>query len=192
MTKRGVKRAFLALAVLGLNLLIVIVCPGVAAAADAQPTQASTPVRPIDKLGWLVGGVWIADASKLPGGLARIESRYDTAADGAVIRFTTRFLDLNNKVDNSYAGNLFFDPNAKSLAMWYIDSQNQITQGLMAVEGDRWTMSFRAPGDIVGMSQIIDYRCDVLRERTDAYKWTLSAQVGSAWKTVFELEYLRS
>jgi hypothetical protein len=172
----------------------VILCSIAFAGDSARATdaQATSPPRQIDKLEWLVGGTWTADASKLPGGLARIETRYDTAAGGAVIRFTTRFLDSANDVENSYAGDLFFDPTANSLSMWYIDSRSAIVQGPITVDADNWSASFRAPGDIVGKKETIDFRCDIMREGPNKYKWTLSARPDTAWTKILELEYIRS
>jgi len=180
---------------MSLAILCSIAFAGDSARAAATPgARAASPTRQLDRLRWMVGGVWIADASKLPGGLARIETRYDSAAGGAVIRFTTSFLDSKDIVENSYAGNLFFDPSAQRLTMWYIDAQDAITQGWITVDGDTWTVDFRAPGEAAGKKQLIHFRCDIVRRRANAYEWTLSARADSTstWKRIFDLEYVRS
>lgn len=179
---------------IGFAVLCSIVLAGDAAcAAAAQGTDDATPTRHVDRLRWMVGGLWVADASKLPGGLARIETRYDSGAGGAVIRFTTDFLDSKHVIKNSYAGNLYFDPSAKRLTMWYIDAQDTITQGQITIDGDNWSVDFRAPGEAVGKKQAMHLRCDIVRRRANAYEWTLSAWAdsSSAWKKIFDLEYVR-
>jgi hypothetical protein len=46
------------------------------AAARAQTAQPAAPHSgPVSQLGWLVGGVWVADASRFGGGMQRIETR---------------------------------------------------------------------------------------------------------------------
>jgi hypothetical protein len=173
------------------TMFSVLVAWNSADAAQTQTTPAPSPSPRIEQLEWLVGGVWTADASKLPGGLTRIETRYDSVA-GVVIRFTTMFFDKQNKVVNSYAGNLYLDPNVNNLSIWYIDSQNSITQGQITTDGDDFTISFRAPGDIVGEKQLVNFRCQITRHGSDDYTWSLSAQSPTKWAKIFNLEYVRS
>ena len=60
--------------------------------AFAQEVKKSTEPKPISALAWLVGGVWMADASKLGPGMQRIETRYSWSDNKAYVRFTTHFV----------------------------------------------------------------------------------------------------
>lgn len=152
---------------------------------------ASDPVRPIDQLSWLVGGVWTAQPPASAEGPQRIDVRYEWPPNHSFIRFTTKFVMANGS-NAGYAGDLFFDPADQTLKIWYMDEHNAITQGPMSVGGDKWTISFRDSGDIVGVTGTVDYRVDIVRTAPDTYQWTLFANVAQAWKKVFALVYQRS
>jgi hypothetical protein len=152
---------------------------------------ASEPAKPIDQLSWLVGGVWSAQPPVSADGPQSIETRYEWTPNRGFIRFTTKFVMANGS-NAGYAGDLFFDPADKTLRIWYMDEHNTITQGPMSVSGDKWTISFRDSGDIVGVTGPVDYRVDIVRTAPDTYQWTLFANVAQTWKKVFALVYQRS
>ena len=116
---------------------LTIATPVIALQHENSPQATPAPVaaRPIDALTWLVGGVWIADASKLGSGMQRIETRYSWSDNGSYIRFTTHFVSDKTTLNN-YDGNFFWDPTRHTLAMWYMDASNNITQGPTTFTGD--------------------------------------------------------
>jgi hypothetical protein len=62
-------------------------------AALAQPAQPAAPHSgPVAQPGWLIGGVWVADASGFGGGMRRIETRYHWSDNDSFVRFTTHFV----------------------------------------------------------------------------------------------------
>lgn len=162
-----------------------------AAGSDTRQSEQASAVQShkgIQSLAWLVGGVWTADASKLGPGMRRIETRYRWADNIAFVRFTTHF--VSDKADmHTYDGNFFWDPTDKSLTMWYMDAKNEIVQGSVEVDGDKMTISFRAP-DFEG--KIADLRVIVTRKNTDDYHWNLQEMKDSNWKDLADLEYLRT
>ncbi|MBV8299935.1 MAG: hypothetical protein JO083_10380 [Candidatus Eremiobacteraeota bacterium] len=173
-------------------------CALLAAAAPvralAAPDDARVaPITPeLQPFRWLVGGVWRADTSALPGGTKSIETRYDLAPNGSAIRFTTAFIGPDGSpLPNGYAGNLYYDGTSKRTTLWYIDSHNAITQGPVTLAGDVWTMTFSSDGAIVGHPGPTDFRVDVARRSNDAYHWTLLTRAGADWKPVFGLDYVR-
>ncbi len=97
---------------------------------------ASEPVRPIDQLSWLVGGVWTAQPPASTDGPQRIDVRYEWPPNHSFVRFTTQFVMANGS-NAGYAGDLFYDPADKALKIWYMDEHNAITQGPMSVSGDK-------------------------------------------------------
>jgi hypothetical protein len=154
------------------------------AQSSAKPAETAKPMAP---LSWLVGGVWTADATKLGPGMLRIETRYQWADNNAFIRFTTHFV-FDKGAQHNYDGNFFWNPTEKTLAVWYMDSQNSITQGPVKVDGNDMTISFRGE-DFEG--QVADLRVIVTRKNNDDYHWSLQEVKDGAWKDLAGLEYLR-
>jgi len=167
---------------------------GIAAISIQAQTKTSPAGRstsnlgkPISALSWLVGGVWTADATKLGPGMLRIETRYNWSDNDSYLRFTTHF--VSEKQDHkTYDGNLFWDPAKKSLAMWYMDASNHITQGPMAIDGDRWQMWFDGTDF---EDKPASLRVEVLRKAPDLYRWSLSEKQGDTWKELASLDYSR-
>ena len=162
-----------------------------AAATPAATSAISAGPAQLDAFGWLAGGVWVCDGATLPGALSRIETRYDVAPNGRVLRFTTRFVNKDGTVGNGYAGNLYYDPGQRTLRMWYIDGANEITQGPVTLDGDRWSMAFTSDGALVGRPGPMNFRVDVVRQTNDLYHWALLASPPGGWKPVFGLDYHR-
>jgi hypothetical protein len=155
--------------------------------ALAQPANETAQAKPISVLAWLVGGVWVADASKLGPGVERIETRYQWSDNNSYVRFTTHFITPKGPMKN-YDGNFFWDPAKKSLAMWYMDAKNTITQGSMTFDADRWQMNFSGE-DFEGKQA--DFRVEVARKSNDLYHWTLNQKTADGWKKLIELDYAR-
>jgi hypothetical protein len=88
----------------------------------------------------------------------------------------------------NYDGSFFWDPERASLAMWYMDAQNSITQGPVLFEGDTMQMTFRAH-DFEG--KLADLRVKVTRKTNDDYNWLLEEKGPEGWKQLATLEYLR-
>jgi hypothetical protein len=143
--------------------------------------------KPISALSWLVGGVWTADASKMGPGLLRIETRYQWSDNDAYVHFTTHFVS-DKRTAKVYDGNFFWNPAQKSLAMWYMDARNNITEGPVEVNGDVMKISFRGP-DFDG--KVADLQVFVTRKTIDDYRWSVQEKQGDAWKELAALEYLR-
>lgn len=144
--------------------------------------------KPISALGWLVGGVWTADGTKLAPGLQRIETRYQWSDNGAFIRFTTHFV-LDKGTVPTYDGSFFWNPEQATLAMWYMDTRNSITQGPVKLDGETTEMTFRG-NDFEGKPA--DLRVKVVRKTNDHYTWLLEEKLPDGWKQLGALEYLRT
>jgi hypothetical protein len=160
-------------------------------AATQTATAAANPaetVRPISALGWLVGGVWTADASKLGPGMKSIETRYQWADNNAYIRFNTHFV-FDKGASHTYDGNFFWNPASKTLAIWYMDAENSVTEGPVQVEGISTKIRFRGQ-DFEG--KMADMRVVVTRKNNDDYHWALQEMQAGEWKELAALEYLRT
>jgi hypothetical protein len=159
-----------------------------AALAWPQSTEKKPEaVKPIHALSWLVGGVWTADTSSMGHGMQRIETRYQWSDNASFLRFTTHFV-FDKGTARTYDGNLFWNPTQNSLAMWYMNADNEIIEGPMQVNGDAWTMTFRGT-DPEG--KMADLRADVIRKSPDLYHWSVREKQAGTWKEIMALEYQR-
>jgi hypothetical protein len=170
-------------------VIVLLVSSSISLRSQEAPAKPPAP-KPIATLGWLVGGVWTAEPPKSPngGGLQRIETRYQWSDNNAYIRFTTHFVFDKGTLKN-YDGQFYWNPEQSSLAMWYMDAGNSITQGPVKFEGDLMLMTFRAQ-DFEG--KMADLRVKVTRKTNDDYNWLLEEKVPDGWKQLFTLEYLRT
>ncbi len=166
-------------------LLVLVMAAGVRAQGAGKAAEGTKPIAP---LAWLVGGVWTADASRLGGGMQRIETRYRWSDNNAYIRFNTHFVTDKEALHN-YDGSFFWDPERTTLAMWYMDAKNEITQAPVKINGDVMTMEFRAEG-LDGKDA--EFRVSVTRKTNDHYAWLLEEKQAEEWKGVLALEYLRT
>jgi hypothetical protein len=157
------------------------------AGAVAQQAKDAVEARPISSMAWLVGGVWTADASKLGAGMQRIETRYQWSDNGSYVRFTTHFVSTAGTA-KTYDGNFYWDPTAKTLAMWYMDAKNVITEGSVSGDGAVWQISFKGI-DFGGKPA--EFRVDVTKKTSDLYHWALNEKAADGWQKLFELDYVR-
>lgn len=153
---------------------------------QSSEKKAEAP-KPIAAMSWLVGGVWTADASKMQPGM-KIETRYQWSDNNAYIRFNTHFV-FEKGTAKAYDGHFFWNPAEKSLAMWYMDTKNGITEGPVEVNGDTTKMSFHGL-DFEG--NMADLQVFVARKTNDDYRWSVQEKQGDAWKEVAALEYVRT
>ena len=169
--------------------IVLLLMSGFLSAQPAEKKSApvAAPAKPVAALAWLVGGVWTADASKMGSGLQRIETRYEWSDNGAYLHFTTHFVSDNGTL-KAYAGSLYWDPEKKALAIWYMDAEGEITQGPMEWADDLLRVTFRGP-DFSG--KVADLKVDVTRKNNDHYHWAVSEKSGNSWQELGALEYLR-
>jgi hypothetical protein len=155
--------------------------------AMAMGSVASKP-NPIDRMEWLVGGVWTTVGTQLGPHMKRIETRYQWSDNHSYIRFTSHFV-TDSADRHQYDGNFFWDPAKSTLAMWYMDADHNVVQGPMTIDGDAWVMSFHELGQD---GNDVSYRVDIHRRSNDLYHWSLKQQTGDSWKELLALDYQRS
>jgi hypothetical protein len=171
--------------------LVTVLCTLVFLAAlgtlGQDKAQMSEAAKPISNLAWLVGGVWTADASKMGGGMQRIETRYEWSDNHSFLRFNTHFVTDKATLHN-YDGQFFWDPDRGTLGMWYMNARNEITQGTITVKGDVLDFAFRGT-DFEG--KLADLKVQVTRKNNDRYVWQLAEKGTEGWKALASLEYVR-
>jgi hypothetical protein len=165
-------------------IVVVIASPTFSQVAAKKPE----PAKPIAALAWLIGGTWIANASNVGGPGMRIETRYQWSDNNAYIRFNTHFVSDKAAV-HRYDGNFFWSPEQSTLAMWYMDPANTITQGPVKLEGEVMEMTFRGT-DFEGKQA--DFRVKVTRKTNDLYNWLLEEKSAEGWRQLLTLDYQRA
>src|SRR5712691_2176026 len=98
------------------GIFLALMAVTLTAARGQEAAKNAAPSKPIAALGWLVGGVWTAEGSKIAPGMQRIETRYQWSDNDAFIRFTTHFV-MDRGTFRNYDGSFFWDPERASLAM---------------------------------------------------------------------------
>ena len=157
-------------------------------APKPSPTPTPLPLptpRPIEQLSWLVGGIWIAQSGQ--GNLQRIETRYQWSTNQAFYRFSTRFV-LQSGPKDRYDGNIYYDPSANRLMIWYIDDAGVVVQGPIDVRGSNWSFTFTEPD---GSGNPANYRVEVVKTSADRYTWSSYQQSGSTWNSLLSLTFVR-
>jgi hypothetical protein len=155
--------------------------------------QARAQQLPISPLEWLVGGTWVAQGDNMPPDTLRIETQYRWAATGNFIQFTTQFIGKDGKPSGNYAGNFYYDPATKQLAMWYMDRNNAITQGSVGTSPMGMTITL-AQSESMGAPGRVDLEAVVTKTPGDTYRWTLAARKAGSddpYKPLFMVDYVR-
>ncbi|HKF40843.1 MAG TPA: hypothetical protein VKB21_07125, partial [Candidatus Acidoferrum sp.] len=134
-----------------------------------------------------VGGVWTADASKMGGGMQRIETRYGWSDNHAFLRFNTHFVSDKGTLHN-YDGQFFWDPQQQALKMWYMNARNGITEGSIAINDDEFNFLFQGTDF---EEKPADLRVQLTRKNNDRYIWQLAEKTPDGWKPLASLEYVR-
>jgi hypothetical protein len=166
-------------------MLAILLCLSTALMGQSSSAKIASPIQSLE---WLVGGVWTTDMSKMGNGMKSIETRYTWSDNGAFLRFNTHFVTDKGTIKR-YDGNFYYDSDKKTLAMWYMDSENTIYQGPIKAEGDLTTFDFRGE-DFEG--KMADLRVVVTRKSNSLYDWALSERDGEKWKPLATLDYSRS
>ena len=166
-----------------LMLLLAVLSFAVSSWAQSQTIKAEKPIK---AMAWLLGGVWIADASQM-GPSMKIETRYTMADNDAYVRFTTHFVS-DKGTAKRYDGNFYWDADANKLMMWYMSAENTIFAGPITVNGDVTTFDFRGE-DFEG--KMGDLRVNLTKKSSDLYRWQLMEKSGEQWKNLAELDYAR-
>ena len=159
-----------------------------AASLFAQSAAKSPEPTPLNQIGWLTGGTWVAEIKDVQGALTtRIENRIRWSENKQLIKFATTFIS-HNKPEVHYEGIYAWDPAKKQISFWYTDQDGNLTQGTAAMSGETLTQDF----DIIHINGKADrLRSLIVRENPDSYNWNVSAQKNGQWAELFHLHYVR-
>jgi hypothetical protein len=158
----------------------------VAARAQAQTAPAAT--NPLDPLGWIVGGKWVAEGDKGPDGNPfHVESVMTWGDNGRTIQFTTRFRQ-DDKLVPVYSGIYAWNPARQRFVFLYTDNHGSMTEGEARMEGDRLEQEF----EIVSADGTSHpFHSTIVRRGPDDYDWSVSRLAEGKWQEVLALKYKR-
>src|SRR5438105_3915835 len=159
-----------------------------AASLFAQSAAKQPEPTPLNQIGWLTGGTWVAEIKDTQGAVAtRIENRIGWSENKQLIKFATIFIS-HNKPEVHYEGIYVWDPAKKQISFWYTDQEGNLTQGTAAMSGETLTQDF----DIIHTNGKADrLQSLIVRDTPDSYNWNVSAQKNGQWAELFHLRYTR-
>ncbi len=156
-----------------------------AGALGAQSTPAQD--NPLDQIGWMVGGKWVAQVKSQDGSPLTIETTIRWADNKRSIKFLTVFRSEKETVPR-YEGFYGWHPARKSLAFWYFDNRGNFTEGTARADGNQVEQEFEII-QVDGQAQ--KYRSRILRQGQDAYLWNLYVPKAGEWNEAMSVRYTR-
>ena len=168
-------------------VLLLILLSNAGGLFSQAPTKQPEP-SPLNQIGWLTGGTWVAEVKDAQGVSAtRIENRIRWSENKQLIKFATTFIS-HNKPEIHYEGIYAWDPAKKQISFFYADNDGNFTQGTAAMSGETLTQDF----DIFNTNGRNDkLRSLMVRDTPDSYNWNVLAQKNGQWVELFHLRYTR-
>ena len=171
------------------NATLAAVALSLSFAALAQSPQPAAPHSgPVAQLGWLVGGVWVADASGFGGGMQRIRDPLPLVRQRQLRPVHHPFRQRQQR-------------RAEHLRRQFLLERGR--ENVHDVVHERWRRDHRRTGDDQQRraemlfrgtdfdGKLADLRVDVTKKTPDLYRWTLLEKQGDAWKQLASLDYAR-
>jgi hypothetical protein len=159
-----------------------------AAIAQAPPRDQTPAPNPVEALAWLVGGVWSAE-SKLPDGSpATIEATFHWAGHRRALKYSL-VRRSGGRVLPSVEGICGWHPARKTLVLWEMDQDGNLTESTLRAEGPKVSYDeviYGADGSVLPV------RAEAVREGDDRFVFKASVEKDGAWPVVFEAVYQRA
>jgi hypothetical protein len=159
-----------------------------AAIAQAPPRDQTPAPNPVEALAWLVGGIWSAE-SKLPDGSpATIEATFHWAGHRRALKYSL-VRRSGGRVLPSVEGICGWHPARKTLVLWEMDQDGNLTESTLRAEGPKVSYDeviYGADGSVLPV------RAEAVREGDDRFVFKASVEKDGAWPVVFEAVYQRA
>jgi hypothetical protein len=159
-----------------LAFLTVLVAPATSLAAD----------NPLEPLGWLVGGTWVAE---LPakGDPLSVHLTVQWSAHKQALKYAIVFKTKDGEVPQ-YEGVYFWHPAAKEIRLLQIDRGGQVTEAVLTVADGKWTQkNTLARKDGTRQEQ----RTELTRDGDDAFRFRALVPKGDDWVEGLNVVYKR-
>jgi hypothetical protein len=149
--------------------------------------QASTPApNPVEDLAWLVGGTWVAESTLPDGAPATIEARFRTHHKKAITYSLVK--KSGGRVLPSVEGICGWHPTRRTLVLWEVDQDGNVTESTLRAEGRRVLYDEVIHG---ADGSKLPVRAEVVRDDDDRFVFKASVEKNGAWPVVFEAVYER-
>jgi uncharacterized damage-inducible protein DinB len=163
-----------------------IVPPSSEPEPDAAQAPAAPP-NPVDALAWLLG-TWTADG-KLPDGTpATIEATFRWANHRRAIKYSI-IKRAGGRVLPSVEGLCGWHPTKKTLVLWEVDQDANLTEGTLVAEPRRIAYQEVIHG---ADGSALPVRAETVRDGEDRFVFKASVEKDGSWPVVFEAVYRRS
>jgi hypothetical protein len=151
--------------------------------ASTSAKSAETQLAPV---AWFVGGTWVTDIkSPQSGAMVHVENHITWAPNHAAIQFVT---DFNGKPH--YNGFYAYDATAQAVKFFYTSESGDLSIGTATPDPDGKTLE--QVFDITHPNGKVEhFRSTIVRERDNAYQFTVLGNHDGEWKPEFQVNYQR-
>jgi hypothetical protein len=154
--------------------------------AEAASSAGDSPLR---KLGWLVGGTWIAEEKTAEGKVLIVKMRCRWADTGHAILFRVGFASDGAETPQ-YDGMFVWHPGRNKLTLWQVSRKGEVAEGEVTGSGDEFDQVVRVshPDGSVHFLKG-HYR----REKRDAFRFRAFFRTSetAAWRDALDIVYRR-
>jgi hypothetical protein len=177
------------------SALLFVLMPLTARAATrpvGEPIESavSAAESPLRKLGWLVGGTWVAEEKAADGGVVVVRLRCRWADTGHAILFRVGFVGDGGDETPQYDGMFVWHPGRNKLTLWQVDRKGEVAEGEVTGSGDEFDQAVRVSHPD-GSVHFLKGR--YRREKRDAFRFQAFFRTSetAAWRDALDVVYRR-
>jgi hypothetical protein len=157
--------------------LSLAILPSVGRAAD----------EPLEPLGWLVGGTWVAEIKPPKGDPLAVHMTVQWSAHKQSVLYTITFKSKESSIAQ-YEGMYYWHPAAKEIRLLQVDRGGQVTEGVTTIADSKWTQR-NTLNRKDGTKQ--EQRTELVRDGDDSFKFRAFLPKGDEWVEGLNLVYKR-
>jgi len=158
--------------------LVLVIAPAETPAADS----------PLEPLGWLVGGTWVAELAPPKGDPITVRMTVEWAAHKQALKYAIVFKTKDAEIPQ-YEGTYYWHPATKEVRLLQIDRVGQVTEAVLTIDGDKWTQKNTLTRKD-GTKQ--EQRAELARDGDDAFRFRALVPKGDDWVEGLNVVYKRT
>src|SRR5262245_20629955 len=101
--------------------------------------SASAADSPLQPLGWLVGGTWVAELKPPKGDPLTVQMKVQWTEHKQAIRYAIVFKTKDSEF-TQYEGTYYWHPGSKEIRMLQIDRGGQVTESVVTINDKKWDL----------------------------------------------------
>jgi hypothetical protein len=146
------------------------------------------PASPLDPIGWLVGGHWVAEGTSKDGSPFKVDLVCEWSSNNrTLLKFKASFT-VKGKVVPTYEGSYGWNPAERRIEFFYTSDDGDLTKGIARPSGNRLDQEFTIYQANGATSQ---FKSAIIREGDDAYHWSVDGLKDGQWREMVKLKYDR-